>query len=204
MGVNSRLEYSLALAGFSSPFPSRSVVRPSTRSASMQARFSSLISKMLALLAFASALSVASAQSIPTVANVAVKGPGEAEITITGVALKPGLDYCLIGLGYGNWHGSAVKVQREKIGCAKPTGGTVTVSIRLDAKRYEKGAVISYIPIVVDGAGLIMKPWPEKPIGSVSFIRSNGQPDQAIPIRWTTDGKAVLLSAAEATDLISD
>lgn len=170
----------------------------------MQASFYSLISKMLALLAFASAVSVAEAQTIPVVTNVVSKGSGEAQITITGVALRSGFDYCLIGLGRGNWHGTAIKVQREKIGCAKPESGTVTVSIRLDAKRYEKGEVIGYIPIVVDGDGMIIKPWPEKPIGSVNFITKKGEPDQAIPIRWSADGKAKVLTTAEAEGQFSD
>lgn len=137
-------------------------------------------------------------------AVVVAKGAGEAQVIITGVALRPNLSYCLIGMGRGNWYGSAVKVQLEKIGCAKVDGGKVIVPIRLEAKRYEtNGAIIGYVPIGVDAAGLI-KEWPAKPVGSVDFVRSNGQPDQAIAIRWTATGQAALMSAAEASNLISD
>jgi hypothetical protein len=143
-------------------------------------------------------------QSNSAITGVESKAAGEAQVTITGVQLQSSLSYCLIGVGRGNWHGTAAKVQIEKVGCAKPEGNKVTVPLRLEAKRYEsKGAVIGYIPIGVDAEGVI-KVWPDKPTGSVDFIRSNGQLDRAIPFRWSTDGKAALMTTTEANGQFSD
>lgn len=152
----------------------------------------------------ARAQTVAGYSSGPAIENFVSKAAGQAEIAITGVQLNSNLSYCLIGLGHGNWHGTAAKVNIEKVGCAKIVGDKVTVPIRLEAKRYEsKGAVIGYIPIGVDADGVI-KVWPDKPSGSVEFIRANGQPDRAIPIRWSVDGKAVLITADQANGQFSD
>ncbi len=138
------------------------------------------------------------------ITGVESKTAGEAQVSITGVRLQSSLSYCLIGLGRGNWHGSAAKVQIEKIGCTKPEGGKVIVPIRLESKRYESnGAVIAYIPIGVESDGTI-KEWPDKPVGSVEFIRANGTPDRAVPIRWSIDGKATLMTAAEVSGQFSD
>lgn len=140
----------------------------------------------------------------PAIASVVTRGAGEAQVTITGVALRPGLKYCLIGLGHGNWYGSGTKVQIEKIGCAIPTTGTVIIPLTLEAKRYEtKGVVIGYIPVGVESDGKIAA-WPVKPIGAVDFVRTSGQPDQAIAIRWSADGKAKVLTTAEAEGQFSD
>lgn len=135
---------------------------------------------------------------IPRIVSVVAKGAGQGEVTITGVQLKSSLSYCLIGVGRGNWYGTATKVQLEKIGCTKPVSGSVTVPIRLDAKRYEaNGSVIGYIPIVTDANGVIID-WPQKPVGALTFERTSGKPDEAIAVFWATNGQPKLATAEQA------
>ncbi len=166
----------------------------------------SLLFAFLIAAAFALVSKTAQAQTVagyPTqgssaITSVVSKSAGQAEITITGVALKSGLSYCLIGVGHGNWYGSATRVQLDKIGCAQPVGGKVVVPIRLESKRYEvNGATIGYVPIGVDAEGKIAT-WPPKPTGSLPFERSNGTKDDIVAVHWTAGGIAQLATAQQA------
>lgn len=139
------------------------------------------------------------------ITGVVSKGAGEAAVTITGVALKTGLSYCLVGVGRGHWH--AVKrdgveqFDLAKVSCAAPSNGSVVVLIKLDAKHYQAGStVIGYVPVAVDASGKLAN-WQPYPAGSQKFERSDGKQADIVAIHWTVHGYATIATAGQALSI---
>lgn len=149
-------------------------------------------------------------QAGSAITSVVSKGAGQADVTITGVQLKQSLSYCLVGIGRGNWHVKKVdgleQFDLAKVACAKPDGGKVSVPIRLDASRYQAGAlVIGYVPVKVDQNGRIYHEnpqvkdgWLPYPAGSQKFEKNDGKLGDIIAVHWSADGHAVLATAQQA------
>lgn len=136
------------------------------------------------------------------ITNVVSKGAGQADITITGVALKSSLSYCLVGVGRGHWHAkkldSNVQFDLGKVACAKPEGGQVVVPIKLDAKYYQQGGiVIGYVPVSVDASGMLVN-WQAYPNGSLKFEANDGKLKDIIAIHWANTGHAKMANAEQA------
>jgi len=170
-----------------------------------------LVSLVFVITLFVAALSVqAQGQSLvrvdgnsvssgaPTVTSVMPRGPGQGEVTITGVQLKSSLSYCLIGVGHGHWHARGMQVDIDKVACVKPTNNQVVVPLKLDAKYYQaKGMVMGYVPVAVDASGKIVS-WEVKPVGSQKFEKNNGKQADIIAVTWTAAGIASLANAEQA------
>lgn len=130
------------------------------------------------------------------------KGAGAADVTITGVALKSSLSYCLVGVGRGHWHAkkldSNVQFDLSKVACAKPEGGQVVVPIKLDAKYYQQGGiVIGYVPVSVDASGMLVN-WQAYPNGSLKFEANDGKLKDIIAIHWANTGHAKMANVEQA------
>lgn len=140
-----------------------------------------------------------------TITAVVSKGVGQADITITGVALKSSLSYCLVGVGRGHWHAKkldgAVQFDLSKVACAKPEGGQVVVPIRLDAKYYQNGGLtMGYVPVSVQSNGMLVD-WQVYPAGSQKFERADGKQGDIIAIHWANTGYATLADAGQALNI---
>lgn len=143
--------------------------------------------------------------SNPTIASVVSKGGGQAEITITGVSLTPGLSYCLPGIGRGQWYGKKIdgghtRFDLTKTACGAPMNGTVVISIKHD--KFETQPVVGHVPVALNAEGVLIETqdkrhWLSYPVGSQKF---KGGSD-IIAIFWSSDGKARLANTAEATTL---
>lgn len=134
------------------------------------------------------------------------KGPGQADITITGVQLKSTLSYCLVGVGRGHWHAKKLdgntQFDLSKVACAKPEGGKVIVSIRLDPKYYQSsGVTIGYVPVSVQQANGMLVDWQAYPAGSQKFEKQDGKQGDIIAIHWTADGFASAATAGQAQSI---
>ena len=143
-----------------------------------------------------------SGQAITAVTS---KGPGQADIAITGVQLKSTLSYCLVGVGRGHWHAKKLdgntQFDLSKVACAKPEGGKVIVSIRLDPKYYQTGGVtMGYVPVSVQPSGMLVD-WQAYPAGSQKFEKNDGKQGDIIAIHWTADGFATIATAPQALNI---
>lgn len=139
------------------------------------------------------------------ITSVVSKGAGQADVTISGVALKPSLSYCLVGVGRGHWHAKKLdggtQFDLTKIACAKPEGGKVIVSIRLDAKHYQNGGLtMGYVPVSVQASGMLVD-WQAYPAGSQKFEKQDGKQGDIIAIHWTADGFATIATAGQALSI---
>lgn len=133
------------------------------------------------------------------------KGAGQAEVTITGVALKSSLSYCLIGVGRGHWFAKKLDGNTQfdltKVACTKPEGGKVIVPIRLEAKYYQAGGLtMGYVPVSTQANGMLVD-WQAYPAGSQKFERADGKQSDIIAIHWTADGFATLATAGQALNI---
>lgn len=176
-------------------------------------RFVALFILLLAGLALWLANPAAHAQTVvgypnqgnQSITGVVSKGPGQADVTITGVALKSSLSYCLVGVGRGHWHAKKLDGNTQfdltKVACAKPEGGKVIVSIRLDAKYYQQGGVtMGYVPVSVQSNGMLVD-WQAYPAGSQKFEKNDGKQADIIAIHWTADGYATIATAPQALNI---
>lgn len=139
------------------------------------------------------------------ITGVVSKGAGQADITITGVQLKSSLSYCLVGVGRGHWHAKkldgATQFDLAKVACAKPDGGKVVVSIRLDPKYYQPGGLtMGYVPVSVGANGMLVD-WQAYPAGSQKFEKQDGKQGDIIAIHWTTEGFATIANAGQALNI---
>ncbi len=174
-----------------------------------------LIALSLLLLLGATLWSVASTVRAQTVVGysgsgqaitgVVSKGAGQAEVTITGVQLKSSLSYCLIGVGRGHWHAKKLDGNTQfdltKVACAKPEGGKVVVTIRLDPKHYQNGELtMGYVPVSVGANGMLVD-WQAYPAGSQKFEKQDGKQGDIIAIHWTTNGFATVANAGQALNI---
>lgn len=141
----------------------------------------------------------------PAIMSVVSTGAGQADITITGVALKSSLSYCLVGVGRGHWHAKkldgATQFDLTKVACAKSDGGKVIVAVKLDAKYYQgEGLTMGYVPVSVQASGLLVD-WQVYPTGAQKFERTDGKLGDIIAIHWTKDGYATLATADQALNI---
>lgn len=145
-------------------------------------------------------------QGSATITGVVSKGAGQADVTITGVALKSTLSYCLVGVGRGHWHakkldGGVTQFDLTRIACAKPKDGKVIVPLRLDAKYYQNGGLtMGYVPVSLQADGKLVD-WQAYPAGSQKFEKNDGQQGEIIAIHWTADGYATVATAAQALNI---
>ena len=140
-----------------------------------------------------------------TITGVVSKGAGQADITITGVVLAPGLSYCLPGVGRGKWYGKKIdgghiRFDLTKTPCSTPVNGTVTISVKND--KFETQPVVGHVPVALNAEGVLIETqdkrhWLSYPVGSQKF---KGDSD-IIAIFWNPDGKPRLANAAEAATL---
>ncbi len=140
-----------------------------------------------------------------TITAVTSKGAGQADVTITGVQLKSSLSYCLIGVGRGHWHAKkldgGMQFDLIKVACAKPEGGKVVVTIRLDPKYYQNGELtMGYVPVSVGANGMLVD-WQAYPAGSQKFEKQDGKQGDIIAIHWTTNGFATVATAGQALNI---
>jgi hypothetical protein len=136
---------------------------------------------------------------------VTSKGAGQADVTITGVALKSSLSYCLIGVGRGHWHAKkldgGMQFDLSKVACAKSDGAKVIVPLRLDAKYYQQGGLtMGYVPVSVSANGMLAD-WQSYPAGAQKFEKNDGKQADIIAIHWTADGFASVATAGQALNI---
>lgn len=136
-----------------------------------------------------------------SITDVVSKGTGQADITITGVHLKSTLSYCLVGVGRGHWHAKKLdggwQFDLTKVACAKPEGGKVIVPVRIDAKYFQTGLTMGYVPVSVSANGMLVD-WQPYPAGSHKFERNDGVRSDIIAVHWTPNGIATLATADQA------